>query len=65
MSDITAFIKMGPQISDAELRRAICWDDDEDQDLALGAGRYVTCAGEWRREQNGDWQFYKDPEVEI
>lgn len=65
MTDTAEFTRMGPPISDAEMRRTICWDDGEDRDAALAGGKYVTCAGEWRQRLNTYWQFFKDPTVEI
>lgn len=41
----------------------ICWDDDEDIEAALAGGVYQTCAGEWRREDDGQWRFWKDPAI--
>jgi len=48
-----------------ELLAAICWDDDEDPDAALLGGFFQTCAGAWKREPDGRWRFWMDPEFEI
>jgi hypothetical protein len=36
-------------------------DDGSDIEAALAPSVYKTCAGEWRREENGMWRFWKDP----
>ena len=41
----------------------ICWDDDDNPEKELAGGIYKTCAGEWRREQDGLWRFWQDPEI--
>lgn len=39
----------------------LCWNDDEDPEKALAPGVYAVSAGEWRREADGQWRFWKDP----
>lgn len=46
-----------------DLCLTICWDDNEDIEAALAPGVYVTCAGEWRREENGLWRFWQDDTI--
>lgn len=46
----------------AELRHFIVLDDDEDADDVLRPGVFQTCAGEWRREQDGRWRWWQDVE---
>lgn len=41
----------------------LCWDDDEDPEAALAGGVYAVAAGEWRREPDGQWRFWEDPEI--
>lgn len=50
--------------SEEDLLCTICWDDDEDPQAELAPGIYKTCGGEWRREADGRWRFWTDPEVE-
>lgn len=40
-----------------------CWDGDVDQP-DLSSGVVQVCAGEWRREQDGRWRFFKDTETD-
>lgn len=40
-----------------------CFDGDPDQP-DLSSGVVQTCAGEWRRESDGRWRFYKDTETD-
>ena len=49
-------------IDQRELMSILCWDDDEDPEEALKPGVFQTCAGEWRRETDGRWRFWTDPE---
>lgn len=48
-------------LSFEDLCCAICWDDFEDPEIQLASGLYKTCAGEWRREADGRWRYWKDP----
>lgn len=40
-----------------------CFDGDSDQP-DLSSGVVQVCAGEWRREPDGRWRFYKDTETD-
>lgn len=40
-----------------------CFDGDPDQP-DLSSGVVQTCAGEWRREADGRWRFFRDTETE-
>lgn len=40
-----------------------CWDGDPDQPDLTG-GVVQVCAGEWRREPDGRWRFFKDTETD-
>lgn len=52
-------------MTEPELLAFLCWDEDDDPEAALRPGTFQTCAGEWRREGDGSWRFWKDPEFEI
>jgi hypothetical protein len=48
--------------SHEDLVCSMCWDDEEDIESALAPGVYKVAAGEWRRETDGNWRFWKDPD---